>query len=83
MKNTYELEVQAMCPVDKTKKDVYQVIITSERTIQVETILRHFLQYEDKQIFQEDMAYETSVALGAHVTIEGTHSGVYVCSVAP
>jgi hypothetical protein len=83
MRNVYELEVRAVCPIHSDLIDVYQVRIESASLIKVETILEHFKQYEGKQIFQETMAQESAVALGVTVEITGMHAGVKVVSVAP
>ena len=83
MRNTYELEVRAVCPIHAELIDLYRVTITSSATIKVETILDWFKRYEAQQIYQEAMTRESAVGLGAHVETVGIHSGVTVRCVAP
>lgn len=83
MKNTYQLEVRAICPIHHDLVDVYQVTVRSESLIKVETIKTHFEKYASQQIFQELMTAESAVALGAEVETVGVHAGVVVRSIAP
>lgn len=82
-RNTYELEVRAMCPIHAHLTDVYQVTIRSDSLIEVEKILSVFGQYSTRQIFQEKLTDEVAVILGASVETVGTHAGVKVRCVAP
>lgn len=83
MRNTYELQLRAMCPIHKELTDVYSVVIRSDATVKVETILDFVKKYESAQILQEDLTQEISVGLGVHVETVGFHSGVKVTCVAP
>ncbi len=83
MRNIYQLEVRAVCPIHENLTDVYAVTVRSAATIQVEKILEWFKQYESKQIFQEALTQESAVGLGAHVETVGIHAGVTVTSIAP
>lgn len=84
MKNTYELEVRAQCPVNPADTDLYAVKIESETMIEVERILAFFKQHAGKtQVFQESLTQAAAVAIGARVTTVGVHSGVTVTCIAP
>lgn len=84
MKNKYEIEVKAQCPVNQTDRDLYAFTIESEALIEVERIVEFFAKNADKQqVFQERLTQMCAVALGARVTSVGFHSGVKVTCVAP
>lgn len=84
MKNTYEVEVRAQCPVNPTDTDLYQFRIESEQLIQVEKILEFIQQHAGAQhVFQEELTRLCAVTLGARVTSIGVHSGIKVTCVAP
>lgn len=84
MKNTYEIEVRAQCPVQPTDRDVYQFTIESQSLIEVETIAAFFKANAGrKEVFQEALTQLCAVTLGAKVTSTGWHSGIKVTSVAP
>lgn len=84
MKNTYEIEVRAQCPVVPTDTDLYRFIIESESIIEVEKILEFMKKNAgQKEVFQESLTQQCAVALGARVTSIGTHSGVRVTCIAP
>lgn len=84
MKNTYEIEVRAQCPVNPTDTDLYQVTIESELIIQVEEIIAFFNEHADKrEVYQEQLTRLAAVTIGAKVTSVGYHSGVKVTCVAP
>mgnify|MGYP003659099503 CR=1 FL=1 len=84
MKNTYEIQVMAQCPVNPTDTDLYQFHIESEALIEVEKITGFFNENAGKQkVFQEDLTRQCAVTLGAHVTSVGFHSGVKVTCYAP
>lgn len=84
MKNTYEIQVRAQCPVNPTDTDLYQFTIESESIIEVEKITA-FVQENagKKEIFQETLTNQCAVTLGARVTSVGWHSGVKVTCSAP
>lgn len=84
MRNIYELEVRAQCPVKPDDTDLYCFIIESEKIIEVEKIMEFFDKNANKsQIFQEKLTSECAVALGAHVKSIGMHSGIKVTCIAP
>jgi hypothetical protein len=84
VKNSYEIEVRAQCPVAPEDTDLYQFTIESETTIQVERIVAFFNDNAGRnKVFQEALTQKCAVALGARVTSVGMHSGVKVTSVAP
>lgn len=84
MKNTYEVEVRAQCPVNPSDRDVYLFTIESGSLIQVEEIVAFFKDRAGvKQVFQEDLTHQCAVTLGAKVTSVGWHSGVKVTCEAP
>lgn len=84
MKNTYEIEVRAQCPVNPSDVDLYQFTIESETIIEVEQIARFFNEHAgDTQVFQEDLTRKAAVTLGARVKSTGIHSGIKVTCVAP
>lgn len=83
MRNTYELDVRAACPVVDGERDLYQVTVTSQHLIEVEAIIAFFKQYDAVKIFQEELTRRAAVTLGAHVRTVGIHSGVTVICEAP
>lgn len=84
MKNIYEIQVRAQCPVNPKDTDVYQFTIESEATIEVEKITAFFARHAGKsRRFQEVLTHMGAVALGAKVTSVGYHSGVKVTCTAP
>lgn len=84
MKNTYEVEVRAQCPVNPTDTDLYAFTIESESLIEVEKIIAFFKEHAGVQkVFQEELTRQCSVILGAKVTSVGWHSSVRVTSEAP
>lgn len=84
MRNKYEIEVQAQCPVNAADRDLYAFTIESEALIEVEKITAFFKANADKKkVFQESLTQQCAVTLGARVTSVGWHSGVKVTCVAP
>lgn len=84
MRNTYQIEVRAQCPVNPTDTDLYQFTIESETIIEVEKILAFLDKHAgNQQVFQESLTRLCATTLGAKVTSVGWHSGVKVTSVAP
>lgn len=84
MKNIYEIEVRAQCPVNPTDVDLYQMTIESTQIIEVERITAFIREHAgDERVFQEDLTQKAAVTLGARVTSVGYHSGVKVTCVAP
>lgn len=84
MKNRYEIEVRAQCPVVTTDTDLYQFTIESGALIEVEKITAFFEEHAGrKNIFQEALTQKCAVTLGAQVTSVGWHSGVKVTCQAP
>jgi len=84
LKNRYEIEVKAQCPVNPTDTDRYEFLIESESIIQVEKIVEFFRENAGKrEVFQETLTNHCAVTLGARVTSVGWHSGVRVVCVAP
>jgi hypothetical protein len=84
MKNRYEVEVRAQCPVMPDDTDLYQFTIESGSIIQVEKIVEFIKDHAgQKNIFQEDLTNKCAVLLGAKVTSVGWHSGIKVTCEAP
>jgi len=74
--NTYKLTHRCKCP-NGTLVDCYQITVRSESTIMVESILET-LKTAPETIYQEDLATHLRNSLGAEITIEGWHHGVFV-----
>lgn len=84
MKNTYEYQVRAQCPVNPTDTDLYAFTLESEAIIEVEKITAFFAaNASEKNVFQEALTQKCAVTLGAKVTSVGWHSGVKVVCIAP
>lgn len=84
MKNTYEREVKAQCPVKPDDRDRYDFVIESATIIKVEDINAFFDAHAgEKSVFQETLTAKCATTLGAKVTSVGYHSGVKVTCVAP
>lgn len=84
MKNTYEIEVKAQCPVNPSDTDLYAFTIESETLIEVEKIVQFFANHAGTQkVFQETLTQQCAVSLGATVKSIGYHSGIKVTCVAP
>lgn len=84
MRNTYEYEVRAQCPVQPSDRDLYKFTISSESLIEVEKIVAFFDVHAGKRkVFQEALTQHCAVTLGARVRSEGWHSGVKVICEAP
>lgn len=84
MRNVYEIEVRAQCPVNPADTDVYAFTVESESIIQVERITAFFANHAGQQrVFQEELTRLCAVTLGAKVRSVGVHSGVKVTSEAP
>ena len=84
MKNRYEVQVRAQCPVNPTDTDVYAFEIESESIIEVERIMAFIdANAGQKNIFQEDLTRRCAVTLGAKVRSTGIHSGIKVICEAP
>lgn len=84
MKNKYEIEVRAQCPVNPKDTDLYAFVIESETIIEVEKIVAFFKANAGKKnVFQEVLTNQCAVTLGAIVTSTGWHSGIKVICVAP
>lgn len=84
MKNTYEVQVRAQCPVNPSDTDLYAFTIRSETIIEVEKIAAFFKKHAGKRnVFQEALTQQCAVTLGAHVRSEGWHSGIKVVCEAP
>lgn len=84
MKNIYEYQVRAQCPVNESDTDLYTFTIESEAPIDVEKIIAFFSKNAgNKNIFQEALTNQCAVTLGAKATSVGWHSGVKITCVAP
>jgi len=84
MKNRYEIEVRAQCPVNPSDTDLYQFVILSSAIIEVEKITVFFAEHAGKkETFQEVLTQHCAVTLGAKVTSVGWHGGVKVICEAP
>ena len=84
MKNIYEIEVRAQCPVQATDTDRYEFTIESASMIQVETITEFFATNAGTaEVFQEELTRLAAVTFGAKVRSIGWHSGVKVTCEAP
>jgi len=73
VKVEYSLKINAQCPVDG-KRDLYDCVIVSTSTLQVEKILAEIKDLP--KAFQEEITVELARSLGAEVTTTGWHSGV-------
>ena len=76
--NTYKTTHRAACP-NGDLMDTYQITIRSQSTIMVEDIIKT-LQELPAAIYQEDLATTLRAKLGAEVTIEGWHHGIFISS---
>lgn len=84
MRNIYEYQVRAQCPVNPSDTDLYQFTIESDSLIKVEEIVAFFRKNAGrKNIFQEALTQKCAVTLGARVTSVGWHSNVKVTCTAP
>lgn len=84
MKNLYEVEVRAQCPVNPADTDLYAFTLESESLIEVEKIVAFFKDKAGAQkVFQEALTQQCAVTLGARVRSVGYHSGVKVTCEAP
>lgn len=84
MKNTYEIQVRAQCPVVPDDTDLYHFMIESEEIIEVEKIIAFVKKHAGKKnVFQEALTQKCATTLGARVTSVGVHSGVKVTCIAP
>lgn len=84
MKNSYEVEVKAQCPVNPGDTDLYVFVLESESIIPVEKINEFFkTEASKKNVYQEDLTRLCSTTLGVKVKSIGWHSGVKVVSEAP
>jgi len=84
MRNKYEIEVRAQCPVNPSDVDLYAFTIESDSLIEVEKIIAFVKANAGQQnVFQEDLTQKCAVTLGAKVTSIGWHSGVKVTCEAP
>jgi hypothetical protein len=84
MKNRYEIEVRAQCPVNPSDTDLYQFTIESESIIEVERITEFFKENAGKkEVFQETLTQNCAVALGARVVSVGIHGATKITCSAP
>ncbi len=84
MKNTYEVEVRAQCPVNPMDTDLYAFTLESESIIEVEKIAAFFkVNAGTNNVFQESLTMQCAVTLGARVRSVGWHSGIKVVCEAP
>ncbi len=84
MKNIYEIQVRAQCPVNPSDTDLYAFTLESETLIEVEKIVAFFKAHAGaKEQFQEALTQMCAVTLGAKTTSVGVHSGVRVTCTAP
>lgn len=74
--NKYEFQHVAKCP-NGVLNDTYSVVLESERTIQVESILKCLKDAPDPT-YQEDLADFLRNTLAAKTTVTGFHFGVRV-----
>lgn len=84
MKNLYEFEVRAQCPVNPTDVDLYSFTVESQEIIEVERIDAFMREHAGEvNVFQEDLTRKAAVTLGAKVTSVGYHGRFKVTCVAP
>jgi hypothetical protein len=76
MRAKHHLTVTAICPVNDTLTDVYEVTVEADRILKVEDILAAAKPFSDKKIYQEDLTNELARKLNATVRTVGYHSGV-------
>ena len=73
----HRLTLRATCPIDGSE-DVYNCIVSTERTIDVEAILAAAETLTRRRpIYQEDLTRELALSLRAQIVTHGIHSGVY------
>ena len=70
----HELTMHCTCPVNGAR-DSYQVIVETNRAVNVEDILVAVRTMPDRML-QEDITQALAAALGCGVTTIGYHSGV-------
>jgi hypothetical protein len=84
MRNTYEIQVRAQCPINPADIDLYHFTIEAEGMLLVEDIVAFFnANAKKKNIYQEDLTQRCAVTLGAKVRSIGWHSGVKCTCEAP
>lgn len=84
MKNIYQIQVKAQCPVNPLDTDLYHFSIESDHFIPVEKISNFFFENAGaKETYQEILTQKAAVALGAKVTSIGVHSNITVKCVCP
>jgi hypothetical protein len=84
LRNKYDIEVRAQCPVNRNDTDLYAFTIESQTLIEVEKIAAFFAANAGQNnVFQEVLTQQCAVTLGAKVTSIGWHSGIKVTSEAP
>jgi hypothetical protein len=84
VKNIYQFDVRAQCPVNPTDTDCYDFTVESQDIIEVEKIIAWVVANAGaKNSFQEHLTLKCAVTLGAKVTSVGWHSGVKVTCEAP
>jgi hypothetical protein len=74
--NTYQLTHRSRCPNGELM-DAYQVTVRSPQTIMVEDLLAT-LNAAPATIYHEDLATYLRNSIGAEVTVEGWHHGVFI-----
>lgn len=77
--NRYEIEHRSKCP-NGGLVDIYAITIESAAKIMVEDISKTITDAPNP-IFQEDLADHLRNAIGARVTIIGTHHGIKITSI--
>lgn len=75
--NTYIFQAGGICPVNE-RKDLFDVMVESERALPVEEILSAAEELSQLRAFQEEWTRTLAEMLGASVTTRGWHSGVLV-----
>lgn len=75
--NTYITQHQAICPNDESLRDNYTITIRTPETLMVEEIILA-LRDAPKKTYHEDLATYLRHTLGAEITVEGWHHGVFV-----
>lgn len=76
MRVEHQLTVFSTCPVDE-RRDVYRVVVRTNRTVKVEDILAAVEQNTKKAVFQEELTKLLAKSLGCEVETRGWHGEVY------
>lgn len=69
------LTIFSLCPIDG-RRDVYKMIVRTQRMIRVEDILAAVEAATKKPVFQEDLTEHLAKAIGCEIETQGWHGEV-------